>query len=243
MTPICTEPEPSRTGEVDVVGPPEVLQLLTNDQHESSPFLFRSSPNYHSPSFLSRMGWVKLTTPLLFQSKLLCISLLYLLTTAPLSLYVSFSQRGCLFLSPPLLSHPLFSYPSSYGEHKHALPASHSSCSSPVFFSGNQLDLSIALFSVTTSKFPYQPFEFLFLLPDYRVAFEEIHNIRSNRSFSPTNSSSPVLRYLQEKGKTFAGNFSTQKRRSFFYHGDDRAPVPCGFLREFLVKESGSCQF
>ncbi|XP_020595884.1 LOW QUALITY PROTEIN: uncharacterized protein LOC110035898 [Phalaenopsis equestris] len=152
------------------------------------------------------MGWLRLTTPLLFQSKLLCISLFYLLTTVPLSLYVSFSQRGCLFLSPTLLPHLLFSYPSSYGEHKHALPASHSSCSSPVFFS------------------------------DYRVAFEEIHNVRRNRS--SMNSSDSVLSYMQGKGETFAGNFSTQRRRSFFVHGDDRIPVPCGFLREFSVRKS-----
>lgn len=52
------------------------------------------------------------------------------------------------------------------------------------------------------------------------------------------NSSTPVLRYLQGKGETFAGNFSTQKRRSFFDHDDDRVPVPCGFLRNFPVKES-----
>ncbi|XP_028556491.1 uncharacterized protein LOC110107296 isoform X1 [Dendrobium catenatum] len=154
------------------------------------------------------MGWVRVTTPLLFESKLLCISLLYLLTTASLSIYISFSKRGCFFFSSPLIPHLLFSYPSSYGEHKHALPASQSTCSSPVFFS------------------------------DYRVAFEEIHNIGRNRSLSSMNYSSPVLSYLQGKGETFAGNFSAQKRRSFFYHGDVQVPVPCGFLRGFFAKES-----
>ncbi|KAL0300589.1 UNVERIFIED_CONTAM: hypothetical protein Sradi_6335700 [Sesamum radiatum] len=33
------------------------------------------------------------------------------------------------------LQSPLFSYPSTYGEHKHAIPTTRSSCDSPVFFS------------------------------------------------------------------------------------------------------------
>ncbi|KAG0454746.1 hypothetical protein HPP92_023696 [Vanilla planifolia] len=153
------------------------------------------------------MGWVTVTKPLLFQSKLLCLSLLYLLTTVPLSIYVSFSQRGCLFSSQPLLPRPLYSYPSSYGEHKHALPASRSSCTSPVFFS------------------------------DYPIAFQEIHNLCRNGSLMSENSSH-VLRYLHGKGETFAGNFSARRRRSFFEHRDDGKPLPCGFLREFFVRDS-----
>lgn len=83
------------------------------------------------------MGRVYLTTPLLFQSKILCLSLLYLLTTLPLALYVAFSQTGCLFRTPPPLPKPrLFAYPPSYGEHKYALPTTRSACSSPVPFSG-----------------------------------------------------------------------------------------------------------
>ncbi|KAK8935513.1 hypothetical protein KSP39_PZI013723 [Platanthera zijinensis] len=154
------------------------------------------------------MDFVGVSTPLLFQSKLLCLSLLYLLTTVPFSLYISFSHRRCLFSPSPLLPFPLFSYPSSYGEHKHALPASRSTCSSPVFFS------------------------------DYQVAFEEIHNICRNGSLSYRNSASPVLSYVAGKGETFAGNFSAEKRKSFFDRGDDRVPVPCGFLRDFFVEES-----
>ncbi|KAL5577226.1 hypothetical protein UlMin_018925 [Ulmus minor] len=74
---------------------------------------------------------------LFFQSKLLCFSLLYLFTSLFLALYTSLSQTKCLFRSSPFdpLLAPLFSYPSSYGEHKYAIPTLRSSCSSPVFFS------------------------------------------------------------------------------------------------------------
>lgn len=85
-------------------------------------------------------------TPLVFQSKLLCLSLLYLLTSLFLSVHVSISQTGCVFRVSPLplsdherhLGHPLFSYPTVYGEHKHALPSSSPSptCDSPVLFPG-----------------------------------------------------------------------------------------------------------
>ena len=78
------------------------------------------------------------TTPLLFQSKLLCFSLLYLFTSLFLALYTSLSQSKCLFRSSPFdpIQTPLFSYPSSYGEHKYAIPTHRSTCSSPVFFTG-----------------------------------------------------------------------------------------------------------
>ncbi|XP_022715546.1 uncharacterized protein LOC111274858 isoform X1 [Durio zibethinus] len=94
------------------------------------------------------------TTPLFFQSKLLCISLLYLFTTLFLALYHSFSSTKCLFRSSPFdpIQTPLFSYPPSYGEHKYAIPTDRSSCSSPVFFS------------------------------DYGMVVEEIHNLCKNFS-------------------------------------------------------------
>ncbi|KAB1199933.1 hypothetical protein CJ030_MR0G008960 [Morella rubra] len=77
------------------------------------------------------------STPLLFQSKLLCFSLLYLFLSLFLTLYTSLSQTKCLFRSSPFdpVQTPLFSYPLSYGEHKYAIPTHRSSCSSPVFFS------------------------------------------------------------------------------------------------------------
>ncbi|XP_028754916.1 uncharacterized protein LOC114714350 [Neltuma alba] len=72
----------------------------------------------------------------IFQSKLLCFSLLYLFA----SLYFTFSQsKQCFFTSSspsndPILS-SLYSYPSSYGEHKYAIPTTRSTCSSPIKFS------------------------------------------------------------------------------------------------------------
>ncbi|KDP37973.1 hypothetical protein JCGZ_04616 [Jatropha curcas] len=89
------------------------------------------------------MGNAKLSTPLIFQSKLLCFSLLYFFSTLFLALYASLNPTKCLFRSSPFdpIQVPLFSYPSTYGEHKYAIPTHRSSCSSPVFFS----DYSMAL--------------------------------------------------------------------------------------------------
>ncbi|XP_065878991.1 alkaline ceramidase TOD1 [Euphorbia lathyris] len=83
------------------------------------------------------MAKTKISTPLLFQSKLLCISLLYLFTTLFLALYTSLHPTNCLFKSSPFdpIQIPLFSYPSTYGEHKYIIPTHRSSCSSPVHFS------------------------------------------------------------------------------------------------------------
>lgn len=78
------------------------------------------------------------STPLLFQSKLVCFSLLYLFTSLFLALYTSLSQTKCLFRSSPFdpIQTPLFSYPPNYGEHKYAIPTQRKSCSSRVYFSG-----------------------------------------------------------------------------------------------------------
>lgn len=94
------------------------------------------------------------TTPLFFQSKLLCFSLLYLFSTLFLALYHSLSPTKCLFRSSPFdpIQSPLFSYPPSYGQHKYAISTDRSSCSSPVFFS------------------------------DYGMVVEEIHNLCKNSS-------------------------------------------------------------
>ncbi|KAF4386049.1 hypothetical protein G4B88_031184 [Cannabis sativa] len=74
---------------------------------------------------------------LFFESKLLCFSLLYLLTSLFLALYTSLSNTKCLFRSSPFepLHTSLFTYPSSYGQHKYAISTLRSTCSSPVFFS------------------------------------------------------------------------------------------------------------
>ncbi|TKY59664.1 hypothetical protein E2542_SST16756 [Spatholobus suberectus] len=77
----------------------------------------------------------KLITTL--QSKLFCFSLFYLFTSLFLALYVISSQSKCLFRSPAFnpIQPSLFSYPSSYGQHKHAISTTRSTCSSPVNFS------------------------------------------------------------------------------------------------------------
>ncbi|XP_050231437.1 alkaline ceramidase TOD1 [Mercurialis annua] len=78
----------------------------------------------------------KMSTPLIFQSKLFCISLLYLFTTLFLTFYTSLHPTNCLFRSSPFdpIQLPLFSYPPTYGAHKYAVPTHRSSCSSPVYF-------------------------------------------------------------------------------------------------------------
>ncbi|KAK4386479.1 hypothetical protein Sango_2518500 [Sesamum angolense] len=83
------------------------------------------------------MGRARFSTPPLFQSKLLCFSLICLFSSVFLALHFAFSTSKCIFRSSPFdpLQSPLFSYPSTYGEHKHAIPTTRSSCDSPVFFS------------------------------------------------------------------------------------------------------------
>ncbi|KAL3851488.1 hypothetical protein ACJIZ3_013370 [Penstemon smallii] len=83
------------------------------------------------------MGKAKFSTPLLFQSKFLCFSILYLFSALFLAVYFTFSTNKCIFRSSPFdpIQSPLFSYPSSYGEHKYAIPTTRSSCNSPVYFS------------------------------------------------------------------------------------------------------------
>ncbi|KAM4101197.1 hypothetical protein ACB094_05G125600 [Castanea mollissima] len=148
------------------------------------------------------MGKVTTSTPLLFKSKLLCFSLFYLFTALFLALYTSLSQSKCLFRSSPFdpLQTPLFSYPSSYGEHKYALPTHRSTCSSPVFFT------------------------------DYWTVLKEIRDLCRNSSLA-----SPVLSYMQGQADSFGGNFSTQKRISYFDHENSSLEVPCGFLKKFPI--------
>ncbi|CAO2209472.1 unnamed protein product [Urochloa humidicola] len=160
------------------------------------------------------VGWVRVRSPPVAESKLLCVSLLYLLTTLPLALYVSFSDPGgrrCLRLlpfpaSPVTKTTALFEYPPGYGEHKHALPVPRARCSSPVAFA------------------------------DYKTVVEEINGLCRNLSASPAVS--PVLRYQSGRRNTFAGNFSTKKRRSFFRYTDSQVKIPCGFFKEFPVPEA-----
>nr|CAB3471781.1 unnamed protein product [Digitaria exilis] len=163
------------------------------------------------------VGWVRVRRPPVVESKLLCVSLLYLLTTLPLALYVSFSGdpgRRCLLLpffpsrgGSAVKTAALLEYPPGYGDHKHALPVPRALCSSPVAFA------------------------------DYKTVVEEISGLCRNLSAS-SSSRSPVLRYQSGKRDTFAGNLSTEKRRSFFSHTDNQVEVPCGFFKEFPVPEA-----
>lgn len=43
---------------------------------------------------------------------------------------------------------------------------------------------------------------------------------------------------MEGSGDSFAGNFSTQERKSFFNHSDNTTEIPCGFLKEFPIKRS-----
>ncbi|XP_052159495.1 probable hexosyltransferase MUCI70 [Oryza glaberrima] len=166
------------------------------------------------------MGWVRMRvrSPPVMQSKLLCLSLLYLLTTLPLALYVSFSDPAsaasrCLAFLPFRSSAPssaasaaLFEYPREYGEHKHAIPATRALCSDPAVFS------------------------------DYKTVLEEINKLCRNLSASPY--AKPALRYQNGRRNSFAGNLSTVERKSFFNHTDSAVEIPCGFFKEFPVRES-----
>ncbi|KAK9268128.1 hypothetical protein L1049_010568 [Liquidambar formosana] len=65
------------------------------------------------------------------------------------------------------------------------------------------------------------------------MVLKEIQDLCRNSSLP-----SGVIRYMQGKGDSFGGNFSTQKRISYFDHRDDRVEVPCGFLKEFPISKS-----
>uniref|UniRef100_A0A0E0BD08 TOD1/MUCI70 glycosyltransferase-like domain-containing protein n=2 Tax=Oryza glumipatula TaxID=40148 RepID=A0A0E0BD08_9ORYZ len=178
------------------------------------------------------MGWVRMRvrvrSPPVMQSKLLCLSLLYLLTTLPLALYVSFSDPAsaasrCLVFLPFRSSAPssaasaaLFEYPREYGEHKHAIPATRALCSDPAVFSGRSLSVREG---------------------HYKTVLEEINKLCRNLSASPY--AKPALRYQNGRRNSFAGNLSTVERRSFFNHTDSAVEIPCGFFKEFPVRESG----
>lgn len=70
------------------------------------------------------------------------------------------------------------------------------------------------------------------------MAFQEIGRMCGVGSGPNPNSS--ALRFLGEAGESFAGNFSTVKRKSFFDHRrNEAAEIPCGFLKEFPVRDSG----
>ncbi|KAF7150746.1 hypothetical protein RHSIM_Rhsim02G0171100 [Rhododendron simsii] len=150
------------------------------------------------------MGKATSRVPLLFRSKLLCFSLLYLSSSLFLALYSSLSSTKCLFRSSPFdpIQTPLFSYPSAYGEHKYAIPTLRTSCTSPVYFS------------------------------DYWMVLKEIQEFcRNSTAFRHP-------KYMQGNAQSFGGNFSTQKRISYFDCSDVSLEIPCGFFKEFPIRNS-----
>lgn len=63
-----------------------------------------------------------------------------------------------------------------------------------------------------------------------------------------SNSSSPSsnLRYLLANSDSFGGNFTAERRFSFFHYPDydtSSVPLPCGFLKKFPVGDSGITKF
>ncbi|KAI4371808.1 hypothetical protein MLD38_010113 [Melastoma candidum] len=163
----------------------------------------------------------KLTTPLLFRSKLLCFSFLYLSLSLILSLLYSssLSPARCLsFLSVSLSSssspflplpddNPLFPYPPSYGQHKYSLPSRlpSSSCSSVLEFS------------------------------EYGEAARDIGELCRNMTLADRGR----LRYMEGKGVSFGGNVSFGRRLSYFDRSRGGvAEIPCGFFKEFPISDN-----
>ncbi|KAK4271834.1 hypothetical protein QN277_020467 [Acacia crassicarpa] len=68
---------------------------------------------------------------------------------------------------------------------------------------------------------------------EYWDALKDIQNFRDQSS-----SSRRVLRYMQGNSDCFGGNFSAQKRFSYFDHPNDNKKIPCGFLKKFPIQDS-----
>uniref|UniRef100_A0A453EF26 TOD1/MUCI70 glycosyltransferase-like domain-containing protein n=1 Tax=Aegilops tauschii subsp. strangulata TaxID=200361 RepID=A0A453EF26_AEGTS len=71
---------------------------------------------------------------------------------------------------------------------------------------------------------------------DYNTVLQEINGV--GRNLSARHRAFPALRYQNGRRDSFAGNFSTEERRSFFNHTDSAVEIPCGFFKDFpLVGE------
>lgn len=175
--------------------------------------------------------------PLLLRSNRLCVSCFFLFTSLVIAFCVAISPsiKCLLFRAAPYdpIRSPLFSYPSSYGEHKHVLPTFRSSCSSPVFFSG-KLALILLLNFVLFRWILYMCRVDMIkaFLSDYPSVFKEIQQYCQDWTDLP-------LSYMQGKAATFGGNFSIDKRVSFFDQLQQRTEFPCGFFKPFTVNDYG----
>ena len=63
--------------------------------------------------------------------------------------------------------------------------------------------------------------------------------LKEIQDFCHNSSGSRHLKYMQGSGPSFGGNFSTQKRISYFNYSDVGSEVPCGFLKDFPISNSG----
>ncbi|KAG9448027.1 hypothetical protein H6P81_014155 [Aristolochia fimbriata] len=69
---------------------------------------------------------------------------------------------------------------------------------------------------------------------DYMVVVEEIQELCRNSS----HFSSPLTYLNESAADTFAGNFSYERRKSYFHLSDDHKQVPCGFMKDFPIAET-----
>jgi hypothetical protein len=72
---------------------------------------------------------------------------------------------------------------------------------------------------------------------DYKTVLEEINGFCRNLSATPR--AFPALRYQNGRRDTFAGNLSTEERRSFFTYTDRAVEIPCGFFKDFPIAQAG----
>lgn len=79
-------------------------------------------------------------------------------------------------------------------------------------------------------------FIFGVFLSDYWMVLKEIQDFCRNSS---SILGSRALRYIKGDSESFGGNFSIQKRFSYFDHGDEGIEIPCGFFRGFPIRRSG----
>lgn len=70
---------------------------------------------------------------------------------------------------------------------------------------------------------------------DYWDVVDEIENSRKN-----SKGYGGVLRYMKgNNADSFGGNLSTLARFSYFNHQNDSIEIPCGFLKDFPISNSG----
>lgn len=106
----------------------------------------------------------------------------------------------------------------------------------PLFFSQVFLAFSAAIFDWFLIQLWIWNNGFFFFFTDYKRVEEEIQEFCRNS----TALGSKNLNYIQGNAETFGGNFSFQKRISYFHHNNqDGIQIPCGFFKKFPISSSG----